>query len=535
MIIVLFLIIVGIVILFCVLGQKLSYHLGLPALLLFIGVGMLFGSDGILQIPFNDFALAEKICTVALIFIMFYGGFGTNWQAAKPVAAPSILLSTVGVLLTAGLTGAFCHFVLQMSWLEGLLIGSVLSSTDAASVFSILRSRKLNLKNNTASLLEVESGSNDPCAYMLTVILLAILQGQAESGALLYAVFAQVVYGMISGLLIAFLAGWLLKKFQFKASGFDTIFVFAIALLSYAVPAYFGGNGYLSAYLVGIILGNQKIPNKRSLVYFFDAFNGMMQILIFFLLGLLSFPSQMPAVFGVSIAIAVFLTVIARPLVVILLLKPFHASWRQQFIVAWAGLRGAASIVFAIMVVVANAGIEQDIFHIVFCVVLLSILFQGTLLAWVSKKLDFIDEKSDVLRTFNDYAENTEVQFIRLLIKPDNPWVGNAVKDIVLPPNTLLAAILRKGQVIVPKGNTIVYAGDCVILGAEGYLGDEEEIPLQEVTVYANNPWVGKPLAELKLPRNTIIILIRRDGQNILPDGNTEVLAGDVLVLYASA
>ena len=251
-----YLLITSIVIFLCILLNRVSNRIGIPALLAFIVLGMLFGSDGIMKIDFDNYAFAEQICSTALIFIMFYGGFGTNWQRAKAVAVKSVLLSTIGVIITCFLTGLFCHFALNMSWEISFLLGALISSTDAASVFSILRSKKLNLKYNTASLLEVESGSNDPCAYMLTVAFIAISQGSASPGNIAILIVKQLAFGIIFGVLIAKLSIMLLRYIRFKSAGFDAIFMVGIALISYALPAYFDGNGFLSAYIVGIILHN---------------------------------------------------------------------------------------------------------------------------------------------------------------------------------------------------------------------------------------------------------------------------------------
>lgn len=242
----------AVILILCLAGNRLSQKFGVPALLLFMGLGMLFGSDGLFKIPFDNYQFAEQICSIALIFIMFYGGFGTNWNAAKPVAVRAVLLSSAGVILTAALTGLFCYFILRFAFLESMLIGAVISSTDAASVFSILRSKKLNLKEHTASLLEIESGSNDPFSYMLTVIILTLMQGSSSTGSIAYLIFSQVVYGAIFGVVIAIAAIWILRRLSFSQSGMDTIFVLAVALLSYAIPSALGGNGYLSAYITGI-------------------------------------------------------------------------------------------------------------------------------------------------------------------------------------------------------------------------------------------------------------------------------------------
>ncbi len=498
-------------------------------LLAFILLGMLFGSDGLLKIPFDNFAFAEQICSVALIFIMFYGGFGTNWNAAKPVAAKSVLLSTVGVLSTAGLVGVFCHFILDFSWLEGLLLGAMLGSTDAASVFSILRSRQLNLKHGTASLLEVESGSNDPCAYMMTVILLSMMGVGAEQSIPLL-IFCQLFFGLLCGVGIAAAAIAVLKRFDFETEGFNAAFVVAVALLSYALPAVLNGNGYLSAYLVGLLLGNSKIPDKKALVHFFDGLTGLMQMLIFFLLGLLSFPSHLPAVALTGLLVAVFLTFVARPMAVAVLLTPFKAPFNQQLLVSWAGLRGAASIVFATMAVVTGAHMEHDLFHIVFFVVLFSILLQGTLLPWVSHKLNMVDIHGNVLRTFTDYSEEDDVDFIRLKIQDGHPWVGHPIRQLVLPPDCLLVMIIRQGETLVPQGDTIICDGDVIVLSALTYR-DDKNIKLRELVVAAGDQWCGKTLGQLSFPKGTLVVLVRRNDASIIPNGGTKLQEGDIVVI----
>ena len=277
---------VAVVIFACVICNRISSRFGIPMLLAFLLLGMFFGSDGAIRIPFDNFDVAGQICSVALIFIMFYGGFGTKWSAAKPVMGRAALLSTLGVVLTAGVTGLFCYVVLNIGLAESFLIGSLISSTDAASVFSILRSKRLNLKYRTASLLEVESGSNDPCSYMLTtVVLTAMGGGGIRIGSILVSMTMQVAFGLSCGVVSAYITKYILKRFSFTTEGFDTIFVFGMVLFSYAVPASVGGNGYLSAYIFGILLGNCKLKAKKTLVHFFDGVTGLMQMLLFFLLS----------------------------------------------------------------------------------------------------------------------------------------------------------------------------------------------------------------------------------------------------------
>lgn len=526
------LLISAIVLLACVIGSKISKRLGIPTLLFFIALGMIFGSDGIFKIHFDNYTIAEEICSSALIIIMFYGGFGTKWSTAKPIAFKATLLSTLGVFITAVLTGIFCHLVLQMNLLESLLIGAVLSSTDAASVFSILRSQRLNLKYNTAPILEIESGSNDPCAYMLTVILLSALGGVISFSDITYSVFAQLVYGGAIGAIFAIIGGWLLRNVQFGEDGFDSILIVAIAIAAYAVPSYIGGNGYLSTYIAGIILGNQYIPKKKNLVNFFDGFNGIMQMIIFFLLGLLVFPSRLPMYIVPALFIALFLTFVARPIAIAALLAPFKAPLNQQLILSWAGLRGAASIVFAIVAVVNPNYADDSIFSIVFCVVLLSLLFQGALLPLASKNLNMIDNNENVMKTFNDYSDETDIQFIRIEITNEHPWTNMQIRDLGNIPGMLIAAITRHGATIIPKGSTYLRDGDVLIVCAKTYKGTDG-VKLNEITVSDKSKLVGKKLKNAAIGKDCLVVLIQRQGADIIPDGDSVIQANDTLVIFS--
>ena len=525
-----YILLVAAVILLCLSLNKMSNKLGIPMLLAYILLGMMFGTDGILKIPFDNFTIAEQICTVSLIFIMFYGGFGTNWKQAKPVAGKAVLLSTVGVILTQVTTGAFCHFILKMDFWESMLIGSVISSTDAASVFSILRSRRLNLKNNTASMLEVESGSNDPCSYMLTVIILTIMSGELSGSSLVVMIFSQITFGILVGVVVALAAAFILKKVNFATDGFDTIFVFSMALVSYAGSSMINGNGYLAAYIAGIILGNTPLHHKKSLVHFFDGITGLMQMLIFFLLGLLAYPSQLPKILPIALAIAVFLTFVARPVSVFAILMPFRCPVKQQLLVSWAGLRGAASIVFAIMATVSPAYTKNDLFHIVIFIVLFSISIQGTLLGLVAKKLDMIDENGNVMKTFSDYSDEMPVEFVKISIKAGHPWENRKIKDLTSLPDLLLVLILRGEERIIPNGNTVVLAGDKIVLSA---LSPEENlgICLTEIPIEKDSKWIGKPLSRIKLGEEKLVLVLKRNEKVVIPNGNTVIRENDVLVI----
>lgn len=461
-------IVCGLILLICISSSKILYKFGVPMLLIFLVLGMLFGSDGIVGIYFDNYQLTSTVSSLALVFIMFYGGFGTNWNMARKSAVPSILMSSFGVIITAGLTGLFCYWVLGTSLLEGLLIGSVVGSTDAASVFSILRSQKLNLKGTLAPLLEIESGSNDPIAYMLTIIILTFMSN-AGTGLIIPMLIKQIIFGMIVGSVLAKASVYILRKANFEVEGFYTIFVTAIAILSYAVSEYVGGNGFLSVYMAGIIIGNSKIPHKKSLFHFFDGVSWIMQIGLFFILGLLAFPSKLPEVFGISIAISLFMMFIARPLATFIILEWFDYSNKEKIFISWVGFRGAASIVFAIYTVTYGVDIGNDIFHIIFFIALFSVAIQGTFTPVLAKKLDLVDDNTPVLRTFNDYKEDKNTKILEINIDKNNKWVNKTIMDSDIPEEVLVVMIKRNNEVIIPKGSTVIKDDDTLVLASNDF------------------------------------------------------------------
>lgn len=526
------LLLMGCVILLCTLMGRYLDRLAVPSLLIFIALGMCFGENGLLRIPFDDYDAANVICSASLIFIMFYGGFGTNLNAARPVVVQSVVLSTLGVAGTAGAVAAFAHLVLGLPWVESFLIGSVISSTDAASVFNILRSKKLALKYHTDSLLEIESGSNDPISYMLTTVAVGIMGGQDVFIPLL--LVQQIAIGALGGLLLGKLAIWSLRRGMFPSEQSQTIFVFAVVILSYALPTVLGGNGYLSSYLCGIYMGSTKLPQKRNLVHFFDVVTDVAQVLIFFLLGLLVTPVELPSVLLPALAIMVFLTFLARPAVVSVLMLPFRPSLAQVGVVSWAGLRGVASIVFAIMAVLQGAETRYNLFNLVFCIVLLSISLQGSLLPRVSAKLSMIDHTADVSKTFNDYQEESDIDFIKIHLDKNHPWNGKTLRELPLPSDLLVAMIARKEETIVPNGSTVLLPGDLLVLAARAF-EDRENLFLQEIVVEKGHKWVGRSLRQIPTRSDTLIVMVKRGNETIIPGGSTILQAGDTLVIAQSA
>ena len=520
------------ILLLCIAASRVSDRFGIPVLLLFMLLGMLCGSDGVLGIHFAQYDFAEQICSLALVFIMFYGGFGVNWHVARPVAAPSILLASLGVVLTSAFTGLFCHFALGTSLLEGLLIGSVIGSTDAASVFSILRFKNLNLKGGLASLVEIESGSNDPTSYMLTVLILSLIS-PGDSVSFVPLLLKQVGFGLLFGAGVGLLAGWVLKRVSFGANGLQPIFVIAVALLAYAAPSLLGGNGYLSVYLAGILIGNQPILHKVELVHFFDGLTGLMQILLFFLLGLLSFPSQMPAILLPAVAVFVFMTFVSRPAAVALLLTPFRVPFRHQLFIAFSGLRGAASIVFAILAVISPAYMSMDIFHIVFCICLLSVCLQGTFLPLVAKKLGLVETDGSVLKTFNDYQDDSTLHLMEITVTDAHPFAGRELCEIPLPPEQLVVMVKRGDNTLIPRGHTRVHVGDRLIVSVPAFR-DDADLPLGEMVIEPTHPFAYRTIDEVRLPPEQLIVAIKRGDETVVPRGQTQILPGDILV-YSKA
>ncbi|MCR5548152.1 MAG: potassium/proton antiporter [Bacteroidales bacterium] len=524
----LFLILVGVVVLLCIGLNSISSRIGVPALLAFILLGILFGNSGLIPLQFDDHTAAKEICSIALIFIMFYGGFGTRWKSARPIVAEASLLASLGVVLTAAFTGIFCHYAFRWDWTESLLIGAVVGSTDAASVFSILRSKKLGLKNNTAPILEMESGSNDPMAHMLTLLMLSVLKGTATAGSIAWMLFAQIAFGLGCGFFIAILAATFLEKVHIKDKGYDSLFFVATALLAYAIPEIIGGNGYLSVYIVGVYLGNREFPGRKALVNFFDGITGFAQVIIFFLLGLLARPAELHKVIIPALAIFVFMLLVARPLSVMSILTPFRKyPFRQQALVSFVGLRGAASIVFAIVATSDTVSPTHDIFNIVFCLVLISISLQGSLIPFVSKKLKMVDATVDVMKTFNDYSEQKELQAGSIDIVPGGSWDGKRVMDLDLPKNMMLALVLRGEERIIAKGDTVLQAGDKVVIVTKTF--DEKEIFLIEKKVKKNGRRAGHAIKDVS--GEGLVLLVRRDDEDFIPDGDTVLLEGDILVL----
>lgn len=525
----------GVIALSCIIFSRASNSLGVPALLIFMVLGMLFGSDGIVGLQFSDYSLTENLCTIGLVFIMFYGGFLTSWKAAKPVSVQAGILSSFGTILTALIVAAFVHVVLGFKLIESFLLGAVISSTDAASVFSILQSKQLNLKGGLASLLEVESGSNDPFAYLLTMVGILLMGGAATAGGTALVIIEQLLFGVAGGVLIALIAIYIFRYLSFGDNGLDMIFVLVISLLAYGLPSLVGGNGFLAVYIAGIIVGNSHLSHKIELIHFLDGLTKLSQMVIFFLFGLLAFPSRLPQMFFPALITVLVLTFIARPLAMTLLLKPFGRTMREVAFVSTAGLRGAASLVFAVIAIAhltqAGTPISFDLYHTVFWVVLFSIAVQGTVIPFVAKKLNLVDDTQSVMKTFTDYEEAGDFNLVEMVVCKGGQWDQKRISEISLAPETLIVLIRRGEENITPQGSTVLRAGDLLVMTHPSYREMVDDLKLVELPLENKHPWINHLLRDIKITPYALVVMVRRGQENIIPDGSTRLLNGDTLVI----
>ena len=383
----------GILLLASVLTTKFSSKFGVPGLLLFLLIGILAGSEGIGGIYFDDYAVAKTIGDVALIFILFYGGLDTQWQSIRPVLRQGLILSTVGVAFTTLILGSFAWFILGsfsdlafgfdgISWVEGLLLGAIVSSTDAAAVFSIFGTSRLELKGNLQPLLELESGSNDPMAVLLTVTLVEML---VTSGVSVVETVIKLFWQLGVGTLLGYGAGrlmsWSTNRLNLDTKGLYPVLTVARVLLTYGMASVLQGNGFLAVYVAGVIFGNSQFPNKETIADFHEGLSWLMQITMFLVLGLLVFPSYLPGVAPVAVGISLFLMFVARPLSVFVSLALTKYNWREKVFISWVGLRGAVPIILAIAPISANLEGAKAIFDVVFFTVMFTVAIQGFTLA----------------------------------------------------------------------------------------------------------------------------------------------------------
>ncbi len=471
---------------------KASSRFGVPVLLFFLLVGFAAGTDGFDVLDFNSPLLAQYIGVLALVIILFSGGMDTRIADIRPVIAPGLVMATAGVFITAMLTGIFIYVVsnfwlinIKFGFTESLLLAAVMASTDSASVFSILRNKGLALKENLRPLLELESGSNDPMAYLMTIVLIQLLQGDVSGGFIVWTFVKQLVLGLAGGLLLGRLAHFIINRINLDNDAIYSVLLLVVAFFIYSFTAFLGGNGYLAAYVGGLYLGNRRFVHKRSSVRFFEGLTWLAQIIMFLSLGLLAVPSKMIPIALLGCVISGFMILFSRPIATWLCLTPFRMfSIKARSFVSFVGLRGAVPIVFATYPWIAQVEHSDQIFNIVFFVTLFSMLFQGTLVPSVAHwlRLDLPVKKKDKLTEFDvDFSDDIGSAMAEIKVTTNMLFGGNRLIDLNLPEHTLVAMVKRKRNYFIPRGNTILEPGDTLLVMSETEAGMNETRQLLEV------------------------------------------------------
>jgi cell volume regulation protein A len=468
---------------FSLLTEKLPKKFGIPLLLLFISIGMIAGSDGLIKIRFDDPDTAQFIGMVALAIILFSGGMNSKYEEIKPVMIPGILLSTLGILLTTLFTGLFVFWVTNhffgnyaLTLFESLLLASVLASTDAAAVFSILP-KNMRLKYHLRHLLELESESNDPMAYMLMVTFLPLVQHQDNSVFWIVGLFFyQLIVGSLCGLLIGKITVKVINKINMRNDALYPILLLIMFFILFSVTEFIHANGFLAVYIGGVIVGNSRLLHKRSAKNSFNGFTWFAQIIMFLTLGLLVNPSELIPVAGLALAIGFFMIIFARPLAVFGCIFPFREiPAKAKLYISWVGLRGAVPIIFATYLLAANIENGRTMFNIVFFITILSLLVQGTLVPFIARYLGLIEEGKTIhkpLPTAFDIEESEDIKsaMTEIVIRKQSLKKGNCLLDMPVPDNTVVVMVKRGDHYFIPKGNTEIEPKDVLFV-----ISDDEE------------------------------------------------------------
>ena len=487
------LLIASVLVFISVLAGKTSFRIGVPTLILFLAVGMLAGSEGIGKIPFDDPGLAQFIGIVALNFILFSGGFETDWNSVKPIMWQGIALSVAGVLLTALSVGIFVWWVTDFTIFEGLLLGAIVSSTDAAAVFSILRSKSLALKGHIRPTLEFESGSNDPMAYILTIVFIGLIQnGEQSFWAVLLMFFTQLLLGGAFGYLFGLGSKFVINHIRLDYEGHYPVLSITLMILTYSVTTAVGGNGFLAVYISALYLGHQDLMHKRTIIKMFDGLAWLMQIILFVVLGLLVFPSHIVPVIGIGLLVSAFLIFVARPVSTFLILAFFRVRARTKLFISWVGLRGAVPIVFATYPLMAGLEKAEMIFNIVFFISLTSVLLQGTTVPLVAKWLHVSLPARVKSVTAADVllSEPMNSEFAEFTIAPESVVAGMKIIDLGFPQNARIAMIKRENKYLIPDGMTVIQPGDrlIVLAGSKNILDAVTECLLSDNPICSDAP-----------------------------------------------
>ena len=478
---------IGALLLFvAVMAGKAAYRFGAPALLFFLGVGMLFGIN---FISFHSVEATQFVGMIALCIILFTGGMDTKFSEIRPVIGPGIVLATAGVVMTAVIVAGFVTLIapwvgLAVSFPAALLLAATMSSTDSASVFSILRSKKQGLNENLRPLLELESGSNDPMAYVLTIVLIGVLSGGAEAVSVPMSIVKfviQMVLGGLMGYAIGRIGVWTINRINL--SNHSLYPVLLLAFFTFSFTDLIGGNGYLAVYLAGLVLGNNQLTQKRSLTIFFDGFTWLVQIVMFLTLGLLVNLDELlqPDVLMLGCLVGAFMMFIARPVTVFACMAPFRKfTTKARLYVSWVGLRGAVPIIFATYPLLAGTEGARLLFNVVFLVTILSLLVQGTTVSWMANLLGLgYAEKSPAFGV--DVHEDIPSIFTEVLVNESMLQGGATLKEINLPENTLVMMVYRDGDYFVPQGNTELKVGDKLLVISDR--GEELESTYKDMGV----------------------------------------------------
>jgi potassium/hydrogen antiporter len=476
------LLICSVILFVSILAGKAGFRVGLPALLLFLGIGMLFGSDG-LGLQFSNPQIAQFIGMIALSIILFSGGMDTKLSEIKPIASQGVVLATLGVLVTTAITGYFIFWLTglvagyeTLTLAESLLMAAVMSSTDSASVFSILRSKGVYLKQRLRPTLELESGSNDPMAYMLTIILIAYIQSNGMNfldGAISLAV--QLILGLIAGYILGKVSVWIINKVNVENQSLYPILLLAVIFFIFSITSLLKGNGYLAVYIAGLVVGNTKIIHKKSIVTFFDGFTWLWQIVMFITLGLLVNPHELLPVAGIGLTVGIFMIIFARPITVFLCLLPFrNFTTKAKLYISWVGLRGAVPIIFATYPLIAGIENANLIFNVVFFITILSLLVQGTTVTHVARWLHLTDAPDRKDEFGIELPEEIKSAMSEIDITKEVLSHGNKLMQLKLPDHTVAVMVKRDGKYFIPKGNTELHENDKLLM-----ISDNDEALLQ--------------------------------------------------------
>lgn len=462
-----------------VLLSRISSALGVPALLIFLALGMLAGSDGPGNIPFENYSLAFAVGSVCLAFIMFDGGLRTSWQSVKDILPLGISLSVFGTLITGIITGLFAHLVLGLGLLEGLLVGGITSSTDAAAVFSILRSKGLSLRGKLRQLLEFEAGSNDPVAVFFTIAIIALISSTANSTGMIVLLFVkQSGIGLTFGYIGAKIIRFTVNRAGIEFEGLYGVLIAGFVMIIFSATSFIGGSGFLAVYVAGLTLGKLDFLHKGSVTRFLDGVAWISQITIFLVLGLLVFPSRVILVWKEGLIFAFFMMFIARPLSVFILARGKAFTREERLFVSWIGLRGAAPIILATLPWTINLPNSDFYFNLVFFTVIVSVVFQGISIPWIASKLKVTVPMGDEPQVNTNFGSLLPQGFISVeaTVLENGKANEKLILELGLPPGVLLTSIKRGDRYLVPQGDTKIRSGDKV-------MGFARESSLEELNI----------------------------------------------------